>query len=65
MYKINLLKTMESKEKIKTFPLRVEWGLIEELRTIMKDYGFTKVSPFIRMILINFKNENMAKNSKK
>jgi hypothetical protein len=56
---------MESKEKIKTFPLRVEWGLIEELRTIMKDYGFTKVSPFIRMILINFKNENMAKNSKK
>jgi hypothetical protein len=45
-------------KKVKIFPLKIEWSIIENLRSIMNKYGFMKVSPFIRWILINFYNNN-------
>lgn len=49
---------MEGYEKMKIFPVKTEPSLIENLRLTMREYGFTKVSPFIRYILMNFVRDN-------
>jgi len=53
----------EQKEKLESFPLRTYPSLIENLRLIMGRFGYSSVTPFIRMILIRFYNENKDKNA--
>jgi uncharacterized protein YggT (Ycf19 family) len=49
------------KEKVDTFKIRnikMEDSMVAKLRSIMGNFGFVELSPFVRWVLIKFMKEN-------
>lgn len=49
---------MEEKSKIKSYPLKIDKKLLDELKKLAPAYGHGTLAGFIRWILINFKNNH-------